>query len=515
MEIDAAERRRLRTLAAGIRASDRSIDATAPFRPGARQGAGAGAALVIHDMAAVASLYEGRRLPAEHRALLLARAGDAVALWTRRVPEFEGYCRDVLGIGPVELLRPAGARGAASLTDACRRDAGVVRRLAALARRRGGLTVQPYLGTGTAWALAAAIGDAAGATVRVAAPPPTLTSRVNDKLWFAARVTEALGTRALPRTTEAHSPAVLAARVRGLARAHGRVALKLPGTAAGAGNLMLDAAPFRHASLRAVRDRLLAALRRVGWPARPRLLVSVWESPVVMSPSVQLWVPRPAAGAPIVEGIFEQRVEGAAGRFVGAAPAALPDGWRARLAREAALLATLFQELGYYGRCSLDAILVGAGLDDAELHWIECNGRWGGTSIPMTVVNRLTGDWAKHPFVAVYDAGRVGFDEALRRTDDLLYRPTRAGDAALSGGAAGIGRDGGAARRAGRTARRAGSAAARTGIVFLAPGDPHAGRGVDLLAVGRSVEEAQALAGEAEERLRRGEERLGRVEASG
>ncbi len=29
------------------------------------------------------------------------------------------------------------------------------------------------------------------------------------------------------------------------------------------------------------------------------------------------------------------------------------------------------------------------------MHWVECNGRWGGTSIPMTVGNRLLGDWAR------------------------------------------------------------------------------------------------------------------------
>ena len=44
-----------------------------------------------------------------------------------------------------------------------------------------------------------------------------------------------------------------------------------------------------------------------------------------------------------------------------------------------------------------DAILIGESLADARLHWIECNGRWGGVSIPMTLANRLTGDWARHP----------------------------------------------------------------------------------------------------------------------
>src|SRR5690606_34224305 len=72
-----------------------------------------------------------------------------------------------------------------------------------------------------------------------------------------------------------------------------------------------------------------------------------------------------------------------------------------RIAREAVLLASLFQQLGYFGRCSFDTILVGPDPATAEVHWAECNGRGGGTSIPMTLVNRLTGDWAETPLAVV------------------------------------------------------------------------------------------------------------------
>ena len=40
---------------------------------------------------------------------------------------------------------------------------------------------------------------------------------------------------------------------------------------------------------------------------------------------------------------------------------------------------------------SLDALLTGQDMSNAELHWIECNGRWGGVSIPMTAARNLPG----------------------------------------------------------------------------------------------------------------------------
>src|SRR5690606_17302709 len=113
-------------------------------------------------------------------------------------------------------------------------------------------------------------------------------------------------------------------------------------------------------------------------------------------PSVQLWIPpRPAAeeGAPadpVVEGVFTQLL-GSAGEFMGGAPSRLPAAVQARLAQEAVYLGGLLQALGYVGRCSLDAILVGDDPHGATPHWIECNGRWGGMSIPMTLANRLVG----------------------------------------------------------------------------------------------------------------------------
>jgi hypothetical protein len=57
-------------------------------------------------------------------------------------------------------------------------------------------------------------------------------------------------------------------------------------------------------------------------------------------------------------------------------------------------MARVFQRLGYLGRCSFDAIL----LENERLELIECNARWGGASLPMTLMNRLVGDWARRSY---------------------------------------------------------------------------------------------------------------------
>nr|PZN89924.1 MAG: hypothetical protein DIU52_10635 [bacterium] len=463
VRLDPSELEEVDRLAARIRAEVPGIAAASMFGDRVRAGFGAGPSLFVHDLSPVQLAGRWTPSPLEYRGFMLAGEGDFVALWMPRNPAFEAYCRDVLGLGAVEVLRPAAKVRRGALAARVIQDGGLLTRLADVARRRGGLNVQPYIGSGAVWALAGAIGEQAGVTVHVVAPPPGVTRRVNDKTWFARQAAELLGERALPDTTVAHSMAALAARVRRLAHDHDRIAIKLPSAAGGEGNAVLDAACVRDLPLAAVRETLRGLLRRLGWPRPFPLLVSVWESPVCTTPSVQLWIPHAAEGLPVVEGVFEQQVCGPTGVFTGAVPADLPEHTAIRIAREAVLLAALFQRLGYFGRCSFDAILVGADPATAELHWIECNGRWGGTSIPMTLVNRLTGDWAETPFavVAPEQPGPPAFDEALERMGDRLF-----------------------------------SAGRRRGVVFLSPGDG-TGRGLAFLALAPTAAAACRDASEA------------------
>src|SRR5690606_56304 len=168
-------------LAARIRKAEPRLGATSMFGDRVRTGLGAGPSLFVHDMSPVQLAGRWTPSPLEYRAFMLAGEGDVVALWMPRNRAFEAYCRDTLGLGKVEVVRPSGAIRRGALAARLARDRGLLTRLADIARLRGGLNVQPYIGCGTAWALAAAIAERAGVTVHVVAPPPGVTRRVNDK----------------------------------------------------------------------------------------------------------------------------------------------------------------------------------------------------------------------------------------------------------------------------------------------------------------------------------------------
>jgi hypothetical protein len=193
-------------------------------------------------------------------------------------------------------------------------------------------------------------------------------------------------------------------------------------------------------------------------------MVTAWEQPVAASPSVQLWIPERESGGPIVEGIFDQTVSGRAAIFSGAAPSALSPSWQQRLADQAARVGRLFQELGYFGRCSFDAILVGKEKGGAEIHWVQCNGRWGGVSIPMTVANRLVGDWTRRPPVIIerreLHGSRRDLQAILDELADELYMPDTH----------------------------------PTGAVILYPGRLEEGTGFGVMVLGETLEAARAQA---------------------
>lgn len=426
VDIGDDERSETIRLAERLKEDDPQLAARDVVDPNVACGLGDGPGLLIEDHSWI-TLFELRgNRGYSYRALLLAGDGDVVIVGTRRHPEFERYCRETLKLGEVQVLSPRPARRADSLGLRTVKDAGVLQALVTRARSHRGMNVIPYMGTGGVWRLAAAIAQQAGVPVRVAAPAPSLTRCVNDKIWFTRRVHELFGVESHPPTRAAFGSAMLAARVAQAAQRYPDVAVKLTASAAGEGNFVLHSEELRGLSLRQVRRRLLERLEASGWRGAYPVLVSAWEGPVAISPSVQLWIPQLSAGPPIVEGLFEQRLAGSHGqRFAGANPTGLPMGWQRRLAGEGVRIGLLFQCLGYFGRLSLDAIIVGRDLAHGQLHWIECNGRWGGVSIPMTLANRLTGDWRRHPFVIEEHYGLhlppAPLASTLGRLSDLLF----------------------------------------------------------------------------------------------
>ena len=427
--LEEADEARVVEQAARLRRNNRDFDLWEGFGGNVRCGAAEGPAVFYEDYSPLA-LYAG--FGQEYRALALAGAGDVVLVSEPRQPAFEAYCRDGLQLGDVTIASVTARRrtNRQSLSIQACDDAPVFTALCTRARGAGMLTIMPYMGTGGSWLLASRIARQTGLPVHVAAPPPRLTRLVNDKIWFARQVRALLGDEAVPPTFAVYGMAALVSRLRRLARNSRRVVVKVPGSAGGMGNLaLLSEDVLRLEPAQLVRQIETVFVGR-GWARTYPLVTGVWETAVLDNQSVQLWIPLNGDGPPIVEGVFSQTVDLESGEFLGVVPADLPAQIRLRLAEEARLIARLWQHLGYFGRCSFDAVLAGDSPGVARLRWIECNGRWGGASVPMTLANRLRSDWSRGGFVAFHVRGPADGPLAdvagtLARLDDLLLVPGR------------------------------------------------------------------------------------------
>ena len=390
VEIDQSERERLAACADGLLRNEPGLGQSGPFGAAVRPGLCEAPGVLIGDQREIGLHARVAEQVVEHRIALVASGGDTLIV-ERRNEAFEDHLAGLLGIAPLETiaLGPPRAGTPVSLPMRLLDRPDQMDRLVAKARSAGGCQVLPHIGTGAAWLLAGEIARRAGVPACVAAPPPRLTRRVNDKIWFAGLVRSVLDPEALPPTFAAFGPAAIASRLVRLARTARKVVVKTPDSAGGEGNLAIGSERIARSSLEDVRRLILSLLRARGWEGSYPVLVGVWLEDVLASPSVQIWVPAAGHGDPVIEGLFEQRVSGDRAVFVGAVPADLPPDVEARLCSEAMRIALVLQHTGYFGRLSFDALLTTRKSGSTETKWIECNGRWGGVSLPMTLGNRL------------------------------------------------------------------------------------------------------------------------------
>lgn len=469
-----AERDRLNGLAEALLSAERRLADTSHFGPDLRPGIGPGPALLIDDQSEIWLAGPPEENLLEYRLAQLGETGDILVLSGRRCKAFEIYLASLLDTGGLDVVvaEISAPRGrSVPMPRRCVKNLAVLGHISEVARAAGGMTIVPHMATGHVWRLAEAIAKASGTTVFVAGSPPGVSRRANNKLWFSEQVGRVLGANALSQTSVAFGPAALAARVRDMSRKVRYVAIKAPDSAGSAGNLVLDTADMKSLSLGALRGRMINLLESIGSARRFPLKVEVWDRPVCATPSVQTWIPEKSDGSPIVEGVFEQIVVGNVGKFVGAVRADLPTACIDRLVGAAMRIALFFQAIGYFGRCSLDAVLVGERPEGADLHWVECNGRWGGVSVAMTFLNRLGPSVADLYPVIIQRSGMkfspVAFETVLERSRDLLFRPGRS----------------------------------KEGVILLTPAGFESGRGVHLISLAESPDRAQALAEEACTRL--------------
>lgn len=352
----------------------------------------------------------------QHRARVRAGDDDLFAAVTPPVSGYEDYCRNRLGLGTPDLVQAEPSGNLLAVATACQ-EGRAFARIVERAREGSGLCIHPYMSIEPVWELARRVAASASVPVQVIGPPPPVTWIANDKLRFGALVVDVLGKGWIVRTESSRDPAELARHLQAIGRSYDRVGLKRTRCASAMGNrvfLSRDLDTIGKCE-RAVHDFLSST----EWRGDEDVLAVAWEE-TDRSPSTQTWIPPAGQGKPRVEGVYEQILEGPERVFVGSRPSRLGARLNQRLVEASRRVAAALQELGYVGRCSFDFLVVG----EDRIRLTECNGRWGGTSIPMSLVNRLKGT-PRPPYRAqdFVRAGLVGatFEEVLALADEGRY----------------------------------------------------------------------------------------------
>ena len=348
----------------------------------------------------------------QHRGRLRAGDHDVYVTVTPEATGYEPYCRETLLLGAPEHVVADPIGPPIAVARAC--TAGHTHtRLVEIAKEAGGLSVHPYMGIEDVWELAAMLSVDSRTQVRVIAPPPPVTWVANDKALFDELVARVLGREALVETRISRDAAGIETDLRIIAQQHGRVGLKRTRCASAMGN-----AVFASPDIQSDRDaaRMVREfLRRTEWPNGEEVLAVAWLD-TDLSPSTQLWVPPLGAGDPRLDGIYEQILKGEERVFVGSRPSTLPDAVNQELGTAALMVAAALQQLGYVGRCSFDHLVTGDPHGEFRVVFTECNGRWGGTSMPMSLLDRLL-----HGPRPAYRAQDVVFPELIGASlPDLL-----------------------------------------------------------------------------------------------
>lgn len=323
----------------------------------------------------------------QHRARVRAQHGDLFAAGTTPAPGYEDYCQQRLALGAPELIL-ATDEDPRAIAQACNTP-DVLDRLADHARHAGGLVIHPYMAIAAVWELADALRARTDLPCAVLGPPPPTLWIANDKSHLSTLVEELLGPEWIVETARAKDALAIAQALSDLATRCDWVGLKRTRCASAMGNLVLDARELRAASPDELRTLVETFLTRTQWCEGEDVLIVEWLQ-TDLSPSTQVWIPPASQGPPRLDGVYEQLLEGPEKMFLGSRPSTLPDALNAKMGQASLKVCDALQKLGYVGRCSFDFIVSGDPLSpDAHPRITECNGRWGGTSTPMHLVDRL------------------------------------------------------------------------------------------------------------------------------
>jgi hypothetical protein len=357
------------------------------------------------------------------RARIRAFHGDLVV--SNAVPPagFDDYTR-LLGLGSVHWIHPG--TGPRVCADALR-SADSLGRLVEFATTRTAY-VSPYMASDGAWDLVRELSQATGRAVPMVGPTPAACAQANDKARLMTMAATLLGPASVPAFQVASSAGQAAQAMAALADGQHMVAIRLPSAGAGLGLCLVEAAAAAGMSPDQRRQLVAGFAVQTGHRFPDPLLVVRWYPDVSESPSVHLWIPALGQGWPLCDGVLDQHFsDEVASQFGGGSSSVLPRDQQDRVRLISMRLALVLQRIGYLGRCSFDFIMAGPDVSRAEPILVECNGRWGGASVILTLVNRL---FARPPrpafafgFIVDNRLRKAGFADLTRRLSRYLYSP--------------------------------------------------------------------------------------------
>lgn len=362
----------------------------------------------------------------QHRARVRAGSGDLFAAATAPVEGYEEYCQEHLGLGSPEFLL-AEDENIMAVARACT-NSPALERLQKRATQAGGLVIHPYMAIESTWELARAISDGSNTAVSVLGPPPPVLWIANDKYYFTRLVEETLSEDWVVETHSSTEPEELARLLGLLARKGPFVGVKRTRCASAMGNQVFRSEDLLKLSPEELNQEIDQFLTRTQWTEGEEVLVVEWRD-TDLSPSTQLWIPHPDEGLPYLEGVYEQILEGPEKVFVGSRPSTLPEPVNQALGQASLQVAAALQHMGYIGRCSFDFIVTGDIQGDFHPQFTECNGRWGGTSTPMRLVDRLIRGQKERPaylataYVLPQSHLGLSFPALLEAMGDELFDP--------------------------------------------------------------------------------------------
>lgn len=323
----------------------------------------------------------------QHRARVRAFDGDVFAAATPMSEGYEDYCCNFLGLGHPHLVMAEPVAAPTAVAQACRHG-GAWTELVAWARSHPHVVIHPYMAIRDVWELGAALAAETNSRVSVLGPTTDALWTANDKSSLSAIASATNGDGWIMRTEVSNDVFSLARDLRSIAAHSTHVGLKRTRCASAMGNMVYEARWVLETPEAEVAGEVRTFLARTEWDGNEPVLAVEWGD-TDLSPSTQMWIPPAGSGDPIIEGIYEQLLEGVEKVFLGSRPSRLPAAVHKELTEASLLVSAAFQAIGYVGRCSFDFIVLGDPAGDFDVRFTECNGRWGGTSTPMFLVDRV------------------------------------------------------------------------------------------------------------------------------